>query len=75
MGLTETRQIENLASSRIDFLSHLLWRKIMLDRYSFSNRPTEDRQDCGKCLHKKLIGIDKTACCYTIGWFGNIGKI
>jgi hypothetical protein len=59
----------------IDFLSHLSWRKIGADVKTTLIVELRNHGEVQKPLLAQRFGIDNTWGCYTIGWFGNIGKI
>jgi len=75
VSMTRTHHIEISIGETIHFLSHLSWRKIGEVVKTLSTAQLRDRGGVQKPLDAKLIGIDNTGGCYTIGWFGNIGKI
>ena len=75
MSTAKTHHIEILRVKKIDFLSHFPSRKIgEVPKTS----PTGQLRNGGgvqKPVASKLIAIDNSRACYTIGWIGNIGKI
>ena len=75
VSLTRTHHIEISIGETIDFLSHLSWRKIGEVVKTPQPRNCGIVGECRNPLTRKLIGIDNTGGYYTIGWFGNIGKI
>jgi hypothetical protein len=73
--MTRIHHIEISNEVTIDFFSYLSWRKIGEVVKTHITAQLRDRGGVKKPLDSKLIRIDNTAGCYTIGWFGNIGKI
>jgi hypothetical protein len=73
--MTRTHHIEIHIAETIDFLSYLSWRKIGEVVKTPSTAQLRNRRGVQKPLDTNLIGIDNTESYYTIGWFGNIGKI
>jgi hypothetical protein len=67
--------LKSVPPETIDFLSHLSWRKIGADVKTTSIAELRNRGEVQKPVQVQLFGIDNSVSYYTIGWFGNIGKI